>query len=97
MNISSLLETFHHLFPYLVLERVRYTNFRLWEKCVLRGFVCVWDWFSIQMGNTFWFLLNLIVVSPLHANEFFSESVQFVPKSNKVSLGTQLTQYSTVL
>ena len=51
----------------------------------------------MQMGNTFWFLFNLIVVSPLHANEFFSESVQFVPKSNKVSLGTQPTQYSTVL
>ena len=97
MNISSLLETFHDLFPYLVLEKVWYTNFRLREKCVLRGSVCVWDWFSIQMGNTFWFLFNLTVVSPLHANEFFTESVQFVLKSNKVSLGTQLTQYSTVL
>ena len=44
-----------------------------------------------------------ITVSPLHMNEFHSKSafVQFVSKSNKVSLGTQLTQsvvwYCTVI
>ena len=44
------------------------------------------------------FFLLAITVSPLRTNEFRSESVfvvQFVHKSNKVSLGTQLTQLAT--